>query len=800
MTRPKLRVFLLTMSMLAAAILAAAPAPAQTPAPSPSPSPRASPVTTSAPALTTAEAGRALEVLQDPAKRAQVIETLKAIGAASPSPIVATPAPVASAVERLALPPNSLGAQLVELAASWAEGFSQDIVATAQAATDAPSLWRLMASIASDSSARVRAFDAVWRLSLVIISALLVEALVARALRRPLAALSAEHAASAEAFKEPEPDLPLDAGATAAAPDNWRLAQRLPLALLAWVLSLLPIAAFAGAGALVLATPIGASELLRLLAVEALKAYVVCRAVLSVSMLLVADGSPRLRLLHVSDDTAAYIQGWARRFTIVGVLGGTLTESAQMLGASERLHYGLVKIVAFVLIVFWLTVVLQCRKPVARWIRADEGAREPFASLRNRFADTWHVFAILVIVAFWGVWTARLRAGLSGSLQLTVVSAGVVTVSRLCAIVALGVLDRTFRVQSGFSDEFPILAKPARRYYPLLRITLLTVLTWVTLLALLEVWGVEALDWFRNGAIGGRLISALITVGLAVTGAVVVWEGVNAALERRLKLLSRGVNDGRAARLRTVMPILRTTLMIVILTVVGVTVLSEIGVNVAPLLAGAGIVGIAIGFGAQKLVQDVITGLFLLLENAIQVGDWVTVSGLSGSVEKLSIRTIQLRAGDGALHIVPFSSVTSVTNANRGIGNAAVGVSVDYAEDTDRVGDVLKQIAVEMRQEPEFKTAMLSELQLWGVDRVDGASATISGQIVCTDAGRWSVQREFNRRMKQRFQQLGIVIAAPNRSFFIREPSPSAADGAPDAPPREEALAPAPARARHGRR
>jgi len=534
-----------------------------------------------------------------------------------------------------------------------------------------------------------------------------------------------------------------------------------------------------------------------LLAVEALKAYVVCRAVLSVSMLLVADGSPRLRLLHISDQSAAYVQGWARRFTIVGVLGATLTESSQMLGASERLHYGLVKIVAFVLIAFWLTVVLQCRKPVARWIRADEGAREPFASVRNRFADTWHVFAILLIVAFWVVWTARLQAGLSGSLQLTVVSAGVVTVARLCAIVALGVLDRTFRVHSGFSDEHPILAKPARRYYPLLRITLLTALTWVTLLALLEVWGVEALDWFRSGAIGGRLMSALITIGLAVTGAVIVWEGVNAALERRLKLLSRGVSDGRAARLRTVMPILRTTLMIVILTIVGLTVLSEIGVNVAPLLAGAGIVGIAIGFGSQKLVQDVITGLFLLLENAIQVGDWVTVSGLSGSVEKLSIRTIQLRAADGALHIVPFSSVTSVTNANRGIGNAAVGVSVDYAEDTDRVGEALKQIAVEMRLDPQFRTAMLSDLQLWGVDRVDGASVTIAGQIVCTDSGRWSVQREFNRRMKRKFQQLGIVIAAPNRSFLIHEPSPPATD---DAPSRAETPEPAPARARTGRR
>ena len=148
---------------------------------------------------------------------------------------------------------------------------------------------------------------------------------------------------------------------------------------------------------------------------------------------------------------------------------------------------------------------------------------------------------------------------------------------------------------------------------------------------------------------------------------------------------------------------LRTTLFCVIVTVVALTALSEIGVNVAPLLAGAGILGIAIGFGSQKLVQDVITGLFLLLENVVQVGDLVTVSGLSGTVENLSIRTIRLRAGDGAVHIVPFSAVTSVTNASRGAGNAAVSVNVAYKEDTDRVGQILKEIVTEMRGEPDYR-------------------------------------------------------------------------------------------------
>src|SRR6185312_8037700 len=198
--------------------------------------------------------------------------------------------------------------------------------------------------------------------------------------------------------------------------------------------------------------------------------------------------------------------------------------------------------------------------------------------------------------------------------------------------------------------------------------------------------------------------------------------------------------------------------------------LSQIGVNIGPLLAGAGIVGVAIGFGSQKLVQDLITGIFLLLENAMQVGDNVTVSGLSGTVENLSVRTIRLRAGDGSVHIIPFSSVTSVTNVNRGLGNASVTVCVEFDEDTDRVCEELKAIVAGMRAEPDFASKMLGDLQLWGVDKLDGSQVTVAGQVVCTDSGRWSVQREFNRRMKMRFQELGIRLFNPTRTIALPPP------------------------------
>ena len=228
-------------------------------------------------------------------------------------------------------------------------------------------------------------------------------------------------------------------------------------------------------------------------------------------------------------------------------------------------------------------------------------------------------------------------------------------------------------------------------------------IAFIGFVAVLEVWGVDAIVWFYGGQIGSRLMSAVVTIGIAALAAAAIWEASNALMDRQINTLSRDGHYARAARLRTFQPMLRTALLCLIVTVVGLTALSEIGVNVAPLLAGAGIVGIAIGFGSQKLVQDLITGLFLLLENTVQVGDNVSVSGLSGTVENVSIRTIRLRAGDGSVHIVPFSAVTTITNASRGAGNASVSVNVSYKEDTDRAGQILKDIVAEMRREAEYR-------------------------------------------------------------------------------------------------
>jgi small-conductance mechanosensitive channel len=337
----------------------------------------------------------------------------------------------------------------------------------------------------------------------------------------------------------------------------------------------------------------------------------------------------------------------------------------------------------------------------------------------------------------------------------------------------LGVADAdgNDRPASPFAPTSPF-AMPARpraaRYYPIISVGVTTIMAIIGVTVLLELSGISSIGWLLGSTLGWQVVSALVSIIITLCAAIVAWEAVNASMERHLDRLSRQAQMARVTRLRTLLPMLRTSLAIGILILVVLTILSQIGINIAPLLAGAGIVGVAIGFGSQKLVQDLITGLFLLLEDAMQVGDWVTLAGVSGSVEKLSIRTIRLRAGDGSLHIIPFSSVTMVNNTNRGLGNAAVSVTVAAREDPDEVGDVLKSIVAEMRQDPAFKPMILSDLQYWGVDKIDGSSIVLVGQVVCTDSGRWGVQREFNRRYRKRFRELGIEIPNPTQTLLLR--------------------------------
>ncbi|AMN44863.1 mechanosensitive ion channel domain-containing protein [Rhodoplanes sp. Z2-YC6860] len=719
-----------------------------------------------APSVTAAQAQQALEVLQDDAKRGQLIQTLQTIAKMSSAQTASATAPAVAA--------DNLGVQIMVQVSNWFGEVSNTLANAARRVTDFPMIFYWSVELAKDPYTRHILIDTAWKLALVLVCALAIEWLVWRALRRPLGAINRYvplRSRQAEPAPEPADGTPENLGhelkrhstlATA-----WQLTLRLPFVLARLVLDLAPVLAFAAVGNLLLATEIGTAATPRVIILAMVNAYVLCRVVLCVVGALVSPAANQPSLFIIRDETAAYITIWARRIVVLAVFGVALANVALLLGLYRPAYFAVVRIIILVVHLLLVVVTLQCRQAVADLIKAPDNAHGVFAIMRNRLADTWHILAIMLNLALWGVWALRVQNGYALLLQYFLSTVAVLVIARLAMVAVMAILDRIFRISPDLIRRYPGLEARANRYFPALRSTVSGIITAITIVALLEVWGIGVTTWFSSSMVGRRLLSAVATIGIASIVALAVWEAANAGMERHLARLARENRFGRAARLRTFLPMLRTTLLAVILTVVALTALSELGVNIAPLLAGAGIIGIAIGFGSQKLVQDLITGLFLLLENAMQVGDSVTVSGLSGVVENLSIRTIRLRAGDGSVHIVPFSSVTSVTNTNRGIGNAAISVSVDYNEDVDHVGEVLKEIVAEMRKEPRFNSMIRGDLDLWGVDKVDATMVTIAGQIQCTDSGRWPVQREFYRRMKKRFQETGIEIARPPSTTVV---------------------------------
>jgi len=241
---------------------------------------------------------------------------------------------------------------------------------------------------------------------------------------------------------------------------------------------------------------------------------------------------------------------------------------------------------------------------------------------------------------------------------------------------------------------------------------------------------------------------------------------------RRIERLS---DDGDPAttselekRAQTISRILRQASSVLVWSLTIMLVLAEFGVDLKPILAGAGILGLAVGFGAQTLVKDMITGFFILLENQIRVGDTVTLAGASGVVEAVNLRTTVLRDQDGNTHIVPNSAITVVTNSTRDWSRALLDVGVAYKEDTDRCEMVLREVALAMEKDPAFARKLLGPFEFPGVMKL-GDSAVVLRMVVKTLPHDGPiVLRELRRRVKKAFDQAGIEIPYPHLKL-VRE-------------------------------
>lgn len=272
----------------------------------------------------------------------------------------------------------------------------------------------------------------------------------------------------------------------------------------------------------------------------------------------------------------------------------------------------------------------------------------------------------------------------------------------------------------------------------------------------------RSFEWFSTS--GLRIV--LILIGMTILLAV-----VKRAVER-FRGLYLGTLPGPAQikRADTLTHVIRDVARVVVLAVGGMTILSEVGVDLKPLLAAAGLGGLAIGFGGQSLVKDVISGFFILLEDSIRVGDVVEIAGVGGLVEEVKLRTITLRDLAGNVHVVPNGVIDKVKNMTKLYSYYLMDIGVAYRENVDEVMEVLKDIAAELQADPDFSADILEPLEMLGVDQFADSAVIIKCRIKTVPMKQWRVGREMNRRIKITFDAKGIEIPFPHQTIYWGEP------------------------------
>ena len=227
----------------------------------------------------------------------------------------------------------------------------------------------------------------------------------------------------------------------------------------------------------------------------------------------------------------------------------------------------------------------------------------------------------------------------------------------------------------------------------------------------------------------------------------------------------------REKRANTVTRTLRMLTTAVVMSVAVLIVLRELGVDITPILTGAGIAGLAVGFGAQNLVRDIIAGFFLILENQVRVGDVAIINGKGGLVEAIRLRTIQLRGQDGTVHVIPNGTISELSNLTKDFSYYVIDVGVAYKENVDRVMEVLRKVAGELQQDPAYAERILAPLEVLGVDSFADSAVVIRIRIKTVPLQQWNVGRELRRRIKNTFDAQGIEIPYPHLSLYFGEAS-----------------------------
>ena len=671
--------------------------------------------------------------IENEQERKRLLTQLKALIAAQ-NATQKTKAPAQPALlERLADRARSLTGSLQDLSAVL---------------SDLPKAWNWLRGRLADDRQRASLVDGVWKTALAILLGLLAEWLMRLLMRGPRRRIE-------------------DRESEALAVRTGGLAVRT-------LLDLLPIAALAAAAYAVLPQLAPGATTARV-ALTLIFGFVLARAILAVGRAVLAPRIGGLRLLPLSDGTAAYLFVWLRRLANTVVYGAVAVEALAAFDLPMGAHAALLHLLGLVIAVMLIALILQNRRAVAERLReAAEGggdARTGAWGLRRgvgRLGDLWHVAAIVYVLAGLFVWLVDVEGGFAFLARATLLSAVILLIAMALIAGSGRLLDRLFRIEAALLEKNPGLQQRANRYLVAVRRTVFGAILVVALLAILDVWGFGVAELLQTPA-GRALVRTVLVVLVVTVGAFILWEFIETAAARYLSRLDETGEGSRAVRMRTLLPMVEKALLVAIVVVAGMIVLSEIGLDIGPLLAGAGVLGLAVGFGAQTLVKDVITGVFIIVEDSMAIGDFVTVAGRSGVVEDLSVRSVTLRGYSGAKHTIPFSSIGDVENLTKDYSYAVLDYGVGYSENVDAVIAVIREVGDGLRADPDWRDNIVEDLEIAGLQELGDSAVVIRSRFKCLPGFQWGVRREMNRRIKAAFDARGIEIPFPHTTVYFGE-------------------------------
>ncbi|MEC4168794.1 MULTISPECIES: mechanosensitive ion channel domain-containing protein [unclassified Pseudomonas] len=480
-----------------------------------------------------------------------------------------------------------------------------------------------------------------------------------------------------------------------------------------------------------------------------------CFSAICVILFSLLDGPHRHRALHILRHQAFRPLWWIGSFA---AFGEALSDPRLVATLGVHLAHTAATFANVMAALSTGLFIIRFRRPIAHLIRNQPLSRR---LTRRALSDS-----IDILGTYWFI-PALILVGIS--LVATFVSAGdtstalrqslICTVLVVLCMVINGLVRRhSQRPQRGHKRHALYSERLKSFLY-----TLAHLIVWLVFIELgLRVWGMSLIS-FTEGE-GHEISVKLFSLGGTLLFAWLIWILSDTAVHHALTRSRKGLANARA---QTMMPLIRNVLFVAIFIIALIVALANMGMNVTPLLAGAGVIGLAIGFGAQSLVADLITGLFIIIEDSLAIDDYVDVGGHLGTVEGLTIRTVRLRDIDGIVHTIPFSEIKSIKNYSREFGYAIFRVAIPYNMDIDDAIKLMREVGQKMRNDPLQRRNIWSPLEIQGVESFESGSAILRARFKTAPIKQWEVSRAFNLSLKRHLDEAGLDLATPRLSVQV---------------------------------